>query len=321
MRKNALVRAYVGVTDWDWYEFLRASGVTEVNFWQPSGRRRFGAIPQGAPFLFKTHYAAGNRIVGGGFFSGWASLPMSRAWEFFGPGNGCTDLTQMRARIGHYRPRQDLTREDPEIGCIMLRDVRFFDPSDAPPAPPDWSGNIVQGRSYDLASDEGSYVEGVLAALLQTHSDRADHVEFPGAVAGNVFGEPSLSSVRLGQAAFKALVQEAYGRKCAVTGDRIVPVLQAAHIRPVTAAGEHRVDNGLLLRSDVHTLFDRGYLGVHPERKTLLVSPRLRRDWKNGEEFYARAASGDPIELPARRVDHPNHEFLAWHADSIFLAS
>jgi predicted restriction endonuclease len=88
-----------------------------------------------------------------------------------------------------------------------------------------------------------------------------------------------MSPVRLEQAAFKALVQEAYSRRCAVTGDNIVPVLQAAHIRPVTAEGENRVDNGLLLRSEVHPLCDRGYLGVHPDRNALLLTPRLRADW------------------------------------------
>jgi putative restriction endonuclease len=41
-------------------------------------------------------------------------------------------------------------------------------------------------------------------------------------------------------------------------------VLQAAHIRRVREGGTHGVDNGLLLRSDVHTLFDRGYLTVTP---------------------------------------------------------
>lgn len=318
--QNGPVRAYVGVTDWDWYQFLRARAATEVNFWQPSGGRRFTAIAQGAPFLFKTHYSHGNRIVGGGFLSGWASLPMSRAWEFFGPDNGCADLAEMRARITRYRRSHDDARSDPEIGCIMLRDVRYFDPDAAPAAPPGWSGNIVQGRSYDLASPEGSYVEEVLAALLRT--EVAPPVQaLPGAVAGEVFGVPRLAPVRLGQAAFKALVQEAYSRRCAVTGDKIVPVLQAAHIRPVTARGENRVDNGLLLRSDVHTLFDRGYLGVHPQRRTLLVSPRLRADWGNGEEFYRRAATQDPITVPARRTDQPNTEFLTWHADTIFLAS
>ncbi len=98
-------------------------------------------------------------------------------------------------------------------------------------------------------------------------------------------------------------------------------MLQAAHIRPVTVHGENRVDNGLLLRSDVHSLFDRGYLGVHPRKKTLLVSPSLRADWGNGEEFYQRAMSGETIGMPRRRLDRPNADFLTWHADTVFRTS
>ena len=78
------------------------------------------------------------------------------------------------------------------------------------------------------------------------------------------------------------------------------------------------MDNGLLLRSDVHTLFDRGYLGVHPQTKTLLVSPRLRSEWDNGDEFYARAASAEPIHMPERMIDRPHIDFLTWHADTVF---
>jgi predicted restriction endonuclease len=66
----------------------------------------------------------------------------------------------------------------------------------------------------------------------------------------------------------------------------------------VAEGGEHRLDNGLLSRSDVHTLFDRGYLAVD-SRHRLLVSPRLREDFGNGDQFYARA--GEVIELPERR--------------------
>jgi len=64
------MRAFVGVTDWDWYQLLASRGLTEANFWQPSGGQRFSAIPSGAPFFFKTHYSHRNRIVGGGFLSG-----------------------------------------------------------------------------------------------------------------------------------------------------------------------------------------------------------------------------------------------------------
>ncbi|SEU44350.1 HNH endonuclease [Nonomuraea wenchangensis] len=108
----------------------------------------------------------------------------------------------------------------------------------------------------------------------------------------------------------------AYERRCAISGDRIRPVLQAAHIRPVAAGGEHRLDNGLLLRSDLHTLFDRGYLAIDPKHR-LLVSPRLREEFGNGEEFYRRA--GQEINVPTRPRDRPHPELLEWHLDEVFL--
>lgn len=317
------MRAYVGVTDGDWYRHLLHRRASEVNFWQPSGARRFAAIDQGAPFLFKTHYRdrLANCIVGFGFFAGWVRLPVSRAWEFFGEDNGCRSLADMQERIRRYRG--DIVPSDPEIGCIMLRDTTFLPPDQVREPPPDWSKNIVQGKTYDLS--QGSYAEQLVRDLLLLHPDpesaAPDVTATTGAVPGDIFGDPRLRRVRVGQSAFKALVQEAYGRRCAITGDKIVPVLQAAHIRPVSHAGENRVDNGLLLRSDVHTLFDRGYLGVHPRRHTLLVSQRLRSEWGNGEEFYARAASGRAIQQPDREVDRPAEAFLEWHADTVFLAS
>ena len=310
----------MAVTDGDWYRYLARRGAAEVNFWLPSGGRRFCAVEPGSPFLFKSHYRDGNRIVGGGFLSGSVSLPMSQAWEFFGPDNGCSSLAEMRTRIGKY-DRNRTNEADPEIGCVMLRDVHFFPNGEQPEAPPDWSPSIVQGKGYDFASASGSYVEQVLAALLASYRENPLDDGGPGVVTGEVFGRPALRAVRVGQTAFKALVQEAYGRRCAVTGDRIVPVLQAAHIRPVTREGVNQVDNGLLLRSDVHTLFDRGYLGVHPTERVLMVSPRLREEYGNGEEFYARARAREAVASPARRADRPNAEFLQWHADAVFLAS
>jgi putative restriction endonuclease len=52
-----------------------------------------------------------------------------------------------------------------------------------------------------------------------------------------------------------------------------------------------------------------------------MVSPRLRADWGNGEEFNQLAHSDDPISMPKRTVDRPHRDFLTWHADSVFHAS
>jgi putative restriction endonuclease len=311
----AVVRAYVGVTDDNWYRFLAGRpGVTEVNFWQPSGAREFRVLSPGEPFFFKTHYPH-NRLVGGGFFSGSVRLPVSEAWEFFGEANGVASIQEMRARIGRYRRAPIGPGEDPVIGCLFVRDVRFFPAGAVAEAPPLFARNIVQGKSYDMADPA---VAGYFADVLQLTLGAAVELDFsqPWHRSGPVFGDPRLAPYRLGQQSFKAVVLDSYHRRCAISGTHIPPVLQAAHIRPVAEGGEHRLDNGLLLRSDIHTLFDRGYLGVDPQHR-LLVSPRLRADFSNGDQFYAQA--GQVIDLPTRRADRPGREFLEWHLDEVFL--
>lgn len=96
------MRACVAVTDEGWASFLQARPhLAEVNFWQPSPRT-FRAVGLGQPFLFKSHYPS-NRLVGGGFFSGWTAMPISRAWAYFGEGNAAPSLDDLRERIARYR--------------------------------------------------------------------------------------------------------------------------------------------------------------------------------------------------------------------------
>ena len=163
-----------------------------------------------------------------------------------------------------------------------------------------------------MGLNPGSYLERVLESLLVRS-------QAPTLVPGTVFGDPRLVASRLGQQAFKAVVLTAHQRRCAITGAKIQPTLPAAHIRPVSCDGQNRVDNGLLLRSDIHTLFDCGYIGVDPERR-LRVSPGLRSDFGNGEEFYSRER--EPLAvMPTRAADRPNAEFLEWQMDSVFLSA
>jgi putative restriction endonuclease len=313
----APVRGYAGVTDAGWYRFLAARPQSaEVNFWQPSGGRQFHAIAPGEPFFFKTHYPH-NRVVGGGFFSGSVPMKVSEAWDYFGTANGTDNLEQMLRGIAHYRRTPLAPGEDPLIGCLFVRDVKFFPSDTTAPPPPGFAPNIVQGKSFDLAEPAvAPYFADLLHRVLGVSIEL--DLSQPWHRPGPVFGDPRLAPYRLGQDSFRAVVLNAYHRRCAITGTHIPLVLQAAHIRPVDHGGEHRLDNGVLLRSDVHTLFDRGYLGLDPAHR-LLVSPRLRADFSNGEQFYSQA--GQVIDLPARRADRPGKDFLAWHLDTIFKAS
>jgi hypothetical protein len=255
---NTVMRGYVGVTDYEWYRFLAARpeiSEAEVNFWRPGGAREFRALTVGEPFFFKTH-SPHNRVVGGGFYSGFAP-------------------------------------------------------------PPGFASNIVQGKSYDFSEPQAFAYFGDLMQLVLGRKIEID-LSQPWHDAGPVFGDPRLAPYRLAQQAFKAVVLNSYRGHCAITGTKIRPVLQAAHIRPVAEGGENRIDNGLLLRSDVHTMFDNGYLAVDPSYR-LRVSPRLRGEFGNGEQFYTQA--GQVIALPTRRIDRPHREFLEWHLDEVFKAS
>lgn len=304
------MKAFVAVTDRDWYEFLsRRSDLDEVNFWQPGGGRQFRALSPGQPFLFKLHYPE-NAIVGGGFFAHFTLFPASLAWDAFGEKNGAPTFGEMRRRIEHYRRVPSDPREEYTIGCIILEEPFFFERGQWIPAPASFARNTVVGKTYDLREEEGRRLwEEVLVRRAGGGRRIAEQVLTP------MFGDPSLVRRRLGQGGFRILVTDTHQRNCAVTGERTLPVLEAGHIRPVTAGGLHQVENGLLLRSDIHTLFDRGYVTVTPDHH-FRVSRRLRDEWSNGRVYYALDAS--PVRLPTARECWPNREALEWHADTVF---
>ncbi|WP_091381625.1 HNH endonuclease [Geodermatophilus sp. DSM 45219] len=112
-------------------------------------------------------------------------------------------------------------------------------------------------------------------------------------------------ALRRGQPAFRAKLLAAYERKCAVTGEAVEDVLEAAHIDPYSESGCNDLGNGLLLRADVHTLFDLHLLAVDPAGR-LEVSPKLR-----GTSYAALA--GVLLTVPRDPSAKPDSSRLAEH--------
>jgi len=304
------MKLYVGVTDNEWFRFLRSQPeIDEVNFWQPSGNRQFRRLDMGEPFLFKLH-SPENYIVGGGFFAHSSILPSSVAWEAFGYKNGASSFNKMRERIEKYRRIPADPHNDYNIGCIILESPFFFPENEWIPQPKDFSANIVQGKSYDSASPIGRELWKAIQLRIQaTTLPMIEDRQMP------MFGDPVLIQPRLGQGAFRVLITDTYQRRCAVTQEKALPVLEAAHIRPVSEGGLHRVDNGLLLRSDLHRLYDRGYVTVTPDY-SFRVSRKLKEEFENGEPYYP--LDKHKIWIPKRETMQPSRRFLEWHADEKF---
>ena len=307
------MKIWVGVTDKNWYEHLARLAPEEVNFWQPSGSRTFRVLQPGEPFLFKLH-SPQNYIVGGGFFVRYSALPASLAWEAFEQKNGVATLSDLILRVRRYRT--DDQSIDPVIGCNVLAEPFFFPHNEWIPVPASWAANIVQGKSYDTSADDGQRLWRAVQQLISP----AHRVQEPGSMAPDKderrFGTEYLTRGRLGQGAFRVLVTDAYLRKCAVTGEKTLPVLEAAHIKPYSLAGPHSVKNGILLRSDLHKLFDLGYVTVTPDLR-LEVSPRLKAEWENGREYYAY--HGKELKCrPEETGNLPSREYLQWHNENRF---
>jgi putative restriction endonuclease len=121
---------------------------------------------------------------------------------------------------------------------------------------------------------------------------------------------------RLGQGGFRIVVTEAYGRRCAITGEKTLPVLEAAHILPFSENGPNEVSNGLLLRADFHKLFDTGLVTVTPDLH-IQVSSRIKEDWFNGKAYYR--LHGKPLAtIPNDPVNRPSSDLLRWHNENRF---
>ena len=104
---------------------------------------------------------------------------------------------------------------------------------------------------------------------------------------------------RRGQPEFRNKLVAAYRGRCAVTGCDAVSALEAAHITPYLGPESNHVTNGLLLRADIHTLFDLDLIGIDPESLQVVVAEQLR-------ETCCDEMDGGELSLPDDAALAPN---------------
>lgn len=169
----------------------------------------------------------------------------------------------------------------------------------------DWPADegVIRAR-LGIASDDRS------GLLVDGHPPAVDDVPpfDPTSIEDGRRKIAALVKRRQGQSAFRRALLRAYDRRCAVTGCDIEPLLEAAHIHPYRGPDTNSVQNGLLLRADVHTLFDLGLITVSPAN-AIVVAPGLR-----GTEYATLA--GRALRFPKASADRPSELALAWHRES-----
>lgn len=110
---------------------------------------------------------------------------------------------------------------------------------------------------------------------------------------------------RRGQPEFRARLLSAYNSRCAITGCEVVDALEAAHITPYAKDQAYGISNGILLRSDVHTLFDLFLLSIDPASWTVYIAPALSSSYGSFD--------GIKMCLPAEASAQPDRDRLQSH--------
>jgi putative restriction endonuclease len=287
----------VAITNQQWYRDLRPLNPDEVNFWSPGSTAV--RLNVGTPMLFKLK---GLDVVAGvGFFTHYTRLPVSVAWDDFGEKNGVRSLDDFVKLLGALGPSS-------LIGCTVLSEPSFWPDDLWLPPPPGWQKNVQRYVAFDTSKPEvARYWEQVAIRLAKPILMEPD--------SRPAVGKPILYLPRLGQGGFRSEVRDAYNRRCAVTGERTLPALEAAHIVPFSEIKVHDVRNGLFLRSDLHKLFDQGYVTVNANFQ-FEVSRRIKDGFENGHDYYA--LQGTRIALPSDPRQLPSREFLESHASRIY---
>ena len=330
-RNIANMHGYIGNTDYEWFTYLRAiePPIDDVNFWRLRWDQSFRALKPGEPFFFKLK--SPHTVIGGfGYFAHFSKLPVSMAWEVYRGANGAASYPELREKLVRIRSRFRIRTEPKEdfwIGCILVNQPVFFEDHEFVRIPDDFTGPIVQGKTYDLTSGEGERIwyECLARAAkrpewIGPYADVDEEPRYGDLIADlplrSGYGEPALIRPRLGQRSFRIAVLDSYGRRCAVTNEKTLPALEAAHIRDFRDVQEHSLTNGILFRADIHKLFDAGYVTVTPDYH-FEVSRRIKEEFENGRDYYA--LHGSPIRLPKKAADCPAAEALFWHNEERFL--
>ncbi|MFM9073685.1 MAG: HNH endonuclease [Cyanobium sp.] len=304
------MKLYVGITDADWLRYLRQQNAEEMNFWRPKATTQFKILEANELFLFKSRFPE-NKIGGGAFFVRHSMLPLELAWKAFGEANGMPSLLQFRQKIQGLRRDQEF---NPIIGCTILTQPFFLEKEMYIDPPRDWPSNIVTGKSFEiLPASEGlrlfEQAQPFFSRMSQSEDDAGNSTR-------GRYGKDQIIKPRLGQGGFRIMVLDEYSRRCAITGEKTLPVLEAAHIQPYSENGPHKVSNGILMRSDLHTLFDNGYLTLTKEFH-VEVSKRIREEFSNGREYYALHGK-KLVSIPDQAANRPDPLFLEWHQNNCY---
>lgn len=286
----------ISPTDKDWFNYLKINQFNSyINFWTPTPWNISG-LSEGNRLYFMLKSPT-RKIGGFGEFVEYKNMTAEAAWNEFGFRNGRESKTEFLNGIQKYIDKNSekygkrlLNSFSYQIGCIVLKNCQFWDEED-----------------YKLPSDYNvEFANQVVTIKYYNQYDPFLQIDIQndnfGLVEEPRNDEKRLSNLRYGQGAFKGKVLKAYNNVCCVTGETIPELLEAAHIQQYKTRNSNHIQNGLLLRVDIHRLFDNNLIFIDGDY-IVHVSNLITNE-------YYKKINGRKIELPNLESEYPSAEAL-----------
>ena len=281
------------ITDRDWYNYQKDHGFNNfINFWTPTVWKNTKLKP-GHILVFKLkEFKNSIEDIGGyGTIVEYKSQTREAAWNEFGRRNGFDTKEEFLKKL--TKANRGRSKDS---GCFVLKDVVFFD---EPVKLSDY------GLSVSPRLERYSWGEGPFPFAQQVTSTQLDFSLVDPAKKEKV---TQSTTKRVGQDQFHADISRVYGYRCCITGETAPELLQAAHIQDYICKESHHIQNGLLLRIDIHKLFDSGLLYID-QHYHVHISPLVSTtEYKNLEN--------KPISLPNNPSDYPSLAALQFKENS-----
>ncbi|RDI05494.1 HNH endonuclease [Flavobacterium sp. AG291] len=286
----------ISPTDKDWYNYLKQNQFNSyINFWTPTPWN-ISRLKEGNRLYFMLKSPI-RKIGGFGEFVEYKNMTAEAAWNEFGYRNGRESKADFLNGIQKYIDKNSdkygkrlLNSFSYQIGCIVLKNCQFWD-EEYYKLPAEYNiefaNQVVTIKYYE---EYDSFLQS------DFENDSFDLVQEPRE------RKKQLTNIRNGQGAFKGKILKAYRNACCVTGETIPELLEAAHIQQYKSKTSNHVQNGLLLRVDIHRLFDNNLIFIDGDY-VIHVSDLV------GNEYYKRF-DGKKITLPDIESEYPSTEAL-----------
>lgn len=284
----------ISPTDTNWVEFLKTSELNSyVNFWTPTPWNVKNLnINSRLYFMLKSPI---RKIAGFGEFVEYKNLSAFEAWKEFGYRNGRSSKEEFIKSIQNYIDKnsekfggKSIDINTYEIGCIILKNCEYFEEDnfiDLEELEIKFPKEIVKIKyfyEYDsilnILSEKNNFDFNLLS---EERDDQRRYIK-----------------TREGQGGFKGKVLRAYNNRCCISQETIPELLEVAHIQNYKNKDSHHIQNGIILRTDFHKLYDNGLVFID-KNYSIHISSLITNE-------YYRQYHGKKIKLPSNEHNYPS---------------